>query len=195
MSKRNAILEAATCLFSRNGFKETSMTDLTQMTGAARGTIFHHFKNKEDLFIQVLNNVRDTILNSFQTHKNQTHYENGLEMVEGAIAFYLTLAVKLEDHFLLVHRHFPYQLAQTNSECRSNLESIYTCLLDIFEEGIDLGISDGSVRVSSRRHTAMVIFAMVDGLVRLNTYNLYHAGSLYNDLMVSCRKILTHAAN
>ena len=53
MYKRNAILAAATQLFSRNGFKETSMSELSRMTGAAGGTIFHHFKNKEDLFRQL----------------------------------------------------------------------------------------------------------------------------------------------
>ena len=52
MSKRNAILAAATRLFSHNGFQGTAMAELSTVTGAATGTIFHHFKNKEDLFLQ-----------------------------------------------------------------------------------------------------------------------------------------------
>ena len=51
MSKRNAILAAATRLFSQNGFKGTAMAELSAITGAATGTIFHHFKNKEDLLV------------------------------------------------------------------------------------------------------------------------------------------------
>jgi len=191
MSKRNAILTAATHLFSRNGFKETSMSELSQATGAARGTIFHHFVNKEDLFLNILKNVQETILSEFSEHKKTTQYGNGMDMVKGVTTFYLYLAGMLEDQFLLLHRHYPYQMAETNGECKSYLESVYNCLLDIFEEGIELGIEDGSVSATSPRNTAMVIFAMVDGVVRLNTYNLYHAGSLYNDLMESCHKILT----
>ena len=53
---------------------------------------------------------------------------------------------------------------------------------------------NGSVNVKSPRNSAMIIFALVDGVVRLNTYKLYQAGSLYNDLMTSCRNILTHEA-
>lgn len=192
MSKRNAILETATRLFSRNGFKETSMAELSRTTGAAGGTIFHHFKNKEDLFLNILKDVQDTILSAFRQHKETARYENGLEMVEGVVTFYLHLTGVLEDQFLLLHRHYPYQMAETNTVCRSYLESVYNCLLDIFEEGISIGIEDGSVKVESPRNTAMVLFAMVDGVVRLNTYNLYHAGSLYHDLMASCRKILAN---
>ncbi|MCP3875972.1 MAG: TetR/AcrR family transcriptional regulator [Desulfobacteraceae bacterium] len=191
MSKRNAILEVATQLFSKNGYKETSMAELSLLTGAARGTIFHHFKNKEDIFLNILKNVQENILSSFQQHKETTAYNNGMEMVEGVTVYYLNLAGVMEDQFLLLHRHYPYQMAETNPICRSYLESVYNCLLDIFEEGISIGIKDGSVKVKSARNTAMVLFAMVDGVVRLNTYSLYHAGSLYNELMASCRSILS----
>ena len=190
MSKRNAILAAATRLFSRNGFKGTSMAELSKVTGAAGGTIFHHFKNKEDIFLNSLQSVRDTILTQFDQHVKESHYENGMEMVEGIINFYLDFAKSREDQFLLIHRHFPYQIAETNQACRAHLEAIYNCLLDIFEEGIALGIKDGSLSTPSPRNTAMILFAMVDGVVRMNTYNIYQAGSLYNGLMDSCRKIL-----
>lgn len=191
MSKRNAILAAATRLFSRNGFKETSMSELSRITGAAGGTIFHHFKNKEDLFLNILKDVQDTFLSAFSQHKTNAPQGNGLEMVEGVISFYLQLAGEMEDQFLLIHRHYPYQMAETNTTCRSYLESVHNCLLDIFEEAISIGIKDGSIHATSPRNTAMLLFAMVDGVARFNTYNLYHAASLYQDLMKSCRSILT----
>ncbi len=192
MSKKNAILATAAHLFSRNGFQATSMADLSKSTGAARGTIFHHFKNKEELFLNVLKDVQDTIISKFEDHKNNSNYENGKQMVEGVITFYLQLAVQMEDQFLLLHRHYPYQIATSNPTCKSYLESIYNCLLDIFEEGIVIGIHDGSVKVKSPRNSAMILFALVDGVIRLNTYKLYQAGSLYNDLMSSCNNILNH---
>jgi len=191
MSKRNAILAAATRLFSRKGFQGTSMAELSKATGAAGGTIFHHFKNKEDLFLNILEDVKSTIIGEFEQYKKNRRCRNGLEKVEGAVAFYLDLTGRLEDPFLLLHRHFPYAMAETNPDCRSCLESIYNCLLDIFEEGIQTGQQDGSVKTPSARHTAMVIFAMVDGVVRLHTYRIYDAGALYGSLMASCRSLLT----
>lgn len=190
MSKLNAILEAATLLFSRNGFKQTSMAELSEVTGAARGTIFHHFKNKEDLFIKVLHKIQKSIITAFNEQQKKNKYTNGLEMVEAAVEFYLNLTIEKEDQFLMLHRHFPYQIAESNPKCRDYLESIYNCLVDIFENAINQGIKDGSIKVSSSQHTAMLLFAMVDGVARLNTYRLYHTGSLYNDLIISCRNLL-----
>ena len=191
MSERNAILASATRLFSRNGFQGTAMAELSAITGAATGTIFHHFRNKEDLFLQVLNDVKESILDQFDRHQQTRRDQNGIERVEGVVAFYLQLAGTMEDQFLIIHRHDPYQMAETSPVCRSHLESIYACLLDIFEEGIQKGMQDGSVAVDSPRQTAMVLFAMVDGIVRLNTYRVYDAGTLYDSLMVSCRRLLT----
>lgn len=190
MSKRNAILAAATRLFSRNGFQGTAMAELSAATGAATGTIFHHFANKEALFLQVLKDVKEGILDQFDRHQLNRSSGNGIEMVEQAVSFYLHLAGTMEDQFLILHRHFPYQLAETSAICRSHLESIYTCLLDIFEEGIQRGLDDGSVRVDDPRNTAMVLFAMVDGIVRLNTYRVYDAGTLFDSLMTACRRLL-----
>ena len=71
-----------------------------------------------------------------------------------------------------------------------HLEAIYSCLSDIFERAILRGQEDGSIGPVPAKKTALIIFAMVDGLVRFNTYNLYDAGALSNELMESCRKIL-----
>jgi TetR/AcrR family fatty acid metabolism transcriptional regulator len=87
MSKRNAILAAATRLFSRNGFKGTAMAELSTITGAADRTIFHHFKNKEDLFLYVLKDVKKASWSSLTGISGSAECRNGLEMVEGVVAF------------------------------------------------------------------------------------------------------------
>jgi hypothetical protein len=97
----------------------------------------------------------------------------------------------MHDQFLLLHRHFPYKMAETNPVCREHLVSIYDCLLDIFEQGILIGKKDGSIGDVPARNSAMLLFSMADGIARYNTYHLYDAGALYSDLIKSCRKLLT----
>jgi AcrR family transcriptional regulator len=177
-------------LFSEKGFKDTSMIDLSKLTGAAEGTIFYHFKNKEDLFLATLENVKNGIIEQFERYFEETTFETGLHMMEGAILFYLYLAGAMGDQFLLLHRHDAYEIAKENPTCREHLEVIYNCLLDIFERAILRGQQDGSIRSVSPRKTALLILSMVDGLVRFNTYNLYHAGSLYEQLKDLCRRML-----
>ncbi|MBW2677165.1 MAG: TetR/AcrR family transcriptional regulator [Deltaproteobacteria bacterium] len=190
MSKKNAILLAATELFSQKGYDGASMAELSRMTGAAGGTIFHHFKNKEDLFLNILGGIKETILSAFDQYLKDANFRNGLELVEGAVSFYLQLASRMQAQFLLLHRHFPYKMAEANPVCRDYLESIYDCLLDIFEKGILRGQKDGSVDGVPARQSAMILFSMVDGIARFNTYQLYDAGALYSALMAACRKMI-----
>lgn len=49
MSKRDQILEAALELFIENGFDKTPTSAISKTAGVATGTLFHHFKTKEDL--------------------------------------------------------------------------------------------------------------------------------------------------
>ena len=95
----------------------------------------------------------------------------------------------------LLHRHDLYEIAEVNPECRSHLEAIYDCFLDIFERAIVKGQTDGSIGEMTPRKVALLLFAMVDGLVRLNTYNLYDGGALYRELMELCRKMLESTAH
>ena len=51
MSKREQILTTTLDLVSELGFHETSISLLIKKSGVAAGTIYHHFKNKEDLLV------------------------------------------------------------------------------------------------------------------------------------------------
>ena len=190
MNRKEAILEAAIALFSRNGYKETSTADLAKMIGVAEGTVFYHFKNKEKLFLAVLEQTRIKILDEFDAYMGTQHFQSGMDMIDKGMAFHLYLAGKMEDQFLLLHRYYPYQMAQTLPECRDHLEAIYDCLVNIYEEAIQTGQQDGSIDILPARKTALIIFSMVDGLVRFKTYSLYDANSLFSELVLACKRIL-----
>jgi TetR/AcrR family transcriptional regulator, fatty acid metabolism regulator protein len=190
MSKKESIIRAAAILFSSRGFENTRMSEISRMTGAAEGTIFYHFKNKEDLFLAILEQFRQDIMTEFDRHMREMRFENGIEMLEGCISFYLSLADTMEDRFLLFHRHDAYELARVNEACKGHLEAIYNGLTGIFEKAIAKGQEDGSMARMAPAKAALIIFSMVDGLARLNTYELYNAGSLYQELIAAARRMV-----
>ena len=192
MSKKELILQSALWLFAKKGFKDTSMADLSKMTGAAEGTTFYHFKNKETLFLAVLETVKLKIINDFERYAARKKFQSGLEMVEEVISFYLYLAGHNPDLFMLLHRHDAYELAEVNPLCREYLEDTYNGLVDIFEKAVNLGKKDGSIVSVPARKTALILFTMTDGLVRFNSYNLYNAGALSSELIASCRRMLAN---
>jgi len=189
--KSQNILEAATILFAEKGFKDTSIAELAHATHSAEGTIFYHFKNKTELLISILENVKNGILEEFEAFTNEHQFTGGKDMIEGVIAFFLYLASHREQWILLLHRHFPYELARENDRCRHHLEAIYNTLIALFEEGIRRGQQDGSIREVSPRKTALVLFSMVNGLIWLKFHDLYDSSTLHQELLGACRNILS----
>ena len=53
MVSEELILERTFELLLLKGFDAVSISDIQQATGLSRGLLYHYYKNKEDLFIQV----------------------------------------------------------------------------------------------------------------------------------------------
>lgn len=54
---RRALLRTARDLFAENGFQATRTEEIVQRAGLTRGALYHHFKDKEDLFRAVYDEV------------------------------------------------------------------------------------------------------------------------------------------
>lgn len=52
-ARRGAILDAARRAFARHGYESATVKVLEAETGLSRGAIFHHFRDKESLFLAV----------------------------------------------------------------------------------------------------------------------------------------------
>jgi AcrR family transcriptional regulator len=52
--KRRAILEAATTLFLRNGYRGTSMDEIAEVAGVSKQTVYKAFSDKESLFSEIV---------------------------------------------------------------------------------------------------------------------------------------------
>jgi TetR/AcrR family transcriptional repressor of mexJK operon len=52
--KRRAILEAATTLFLRNGYRGTSMDEVAALAAVSKQTVYKHFSDKESLFSEIV---------------------------------------------------------------------------------------------------------------------------------------------
>ena len=167
------------------------MCELSRMTGAAEGTIFYHFKSKQGIFLSILKNLKEDILPEFERYRKTESEKTGLDMVEESISFYLYMAQTREDLFAILHQRYPYELAENNPECRDILEAIYNGFVDIFENAIASGQQDGSIAADiPARKSALIVFSMVDSMVRFRMNNLYDVGALYNELIESCRRML-----
>ena len=51
---RTQVLDAALALFSHQGFRATSTREIAERAGVSTGTVYHHFKDKETIFRELL---------------------------------------------------------------------------------------------------------------------------------------------
>jgi AcrR family transcriptional regulator len=56
---KEEILNAAVDLFNENGYLKTSMVDIAQMVGLTKGGIYHYVNKKEDLLMQIHEDMID----------------------------------------------------------------------------------------------------------------------------------------
>jgi len=51
---RAQVLDAALALFSHQGYRATSMREIAQKAGVSTGNVYHHFRDKETIFLELL---------------------------------------------------------------------------------------------------------------------------------------------
>ena len=69
-SGRDAILDTSAKLFSQQGYTGVSIRDIAQACGMTNAALYYHFKNKEDLFLAMLQRDHAKSLEALHTAVN-----------------------------------------------------------------------------------------------------------------------------
>lgn len=91
MSKRDDIVMAAVDVFSRYGFRQTSMELLARAAGVSRPALYLHFANKQDVFAAVAARVTD--LMTAAAHRARDAEGTPADQVYGVLAVKLETAI------------------------------------------------------------------------------------------------------
>ncbi len=80
-TKELIILKSAD-LFNTQGYKATSLSDITKATGFTKGAIYRHFENKEDLEQQALHSLAKRMFQEISTSiKAAKNFEDKMEAI------------------------------------------------------------------------------------------------------------------
>jgi AcrR family transcriptional regulator len=142
------ILDVATKIFEHKGYSATSMADIKNETNLSKGTIYYHFKNKEELYLYCIEQVsNEFILNWDITSKTAQSAEKRLYIWANLNSVMIQKPI-----MNTLHEYF---VATNNNNYESVLklyEPEFQIVSRILEEGIrngefkeDLHIDDVSV--------------------------------------------------
>jgi AcrR family transcriptional regulator len=122
-AKRAEIAEVALKLFSRNGYDRTSLREVARLAGLSQAGLLHHFRTKEDLFVEVLLR-RDQRNERFydQTVEHDVTTEGLIEIIKhnalepGLVRLYVAMSAESTDAASQARQFFVnrYEMLRSN---------------------------------------------------------------------------------
>lgn len=165
--KRDAILRTAARLFAERGFSNTPTILLAQEAGVAEGTIFRHFKTKDEIFFILIDNVKTQLIADIRKYIETRRPATGMEAVLGIVRAFCVFVRKNRMEFGLVFRDASSRYGDDSDEAFRTIRAMYEELGYLLYEAIMQGQADGSVgRAVHPQDTASLLICMLIGFMR-----------------------------
>lgn len=135
--RKEEILDAAEKLFAAKGFDNTSTGDILDAVGIARGTLYYHFKSKEDILDGVIERITDRLM----CDAGDIVRQKELPVLERLTKAILSLNVKSKiGHEIMEQVHRPQNALMHQKMQTALLTGINPILTELIEEGNQQGI-------------------------------------------------------
>lgn len=135
--RKNEILDAANALFAQKGFDGTSTNDILEKVGIARGTLYYHFKSKED--------IMDALIERFSSQMfrkaREIAADKSLSVNDRIIQVILSLNVSdTTGKQMIEHMHKPQNALMHQKIQKMIISGVTPILTNIIQEGIEQGL-------------------------------------------------------
>lgn len=135
--RRNEILDAADELFGQKGFDGTSTNDILEKVGIARGTLYYHFKSKEDIMDALIERYTVLILGTAK----EIAADKSIPINERIIRVVMALNISSGNGKEIIdHIHKPQNALMHQKIQKVIINGVPPILTEIIREGIEQGL-------------------------------------------------------
>ena len=136
--RKNEILDAAEELFGLNGFDSTTITAIIEKAGIARGTVYYHFKSKEDVLDALIERHCERLLDAAR----EIARDKGVPVLERLIQTLMAMNGDKDGTpgMITEQMHRPQNALMHQKTHQTMLESIPPILMEVVEDGIEDGL-------------------------------------------------------
>lgn len=171
LSSREKILNAARQLFAEKGFGETSVDEIAEKAGVAKGTIYTHFASKDEILITILRIGTMDLTNKIHSiMKQQKSFLDRLKDVTVVFLEYI-------DHHHHFHRLYsvqkemlPAPISQAD-DVRRELFLQFKNFLDVMSLYMEEGIKSGCIRKVPPEEAAFFFPTIVSSAAYYNQFS------------------------
>jgi AcrR family transcriptional regulator len=141
---KEAIVRESTRLFLMNGYRGTSVKEITESAEIGRGTVYWYFKSKDEILVSIFekfdHEFLDGLIEAVRSCKGDftTRYK--------AYHKFTTEFARDNRELSLAFNTLLNEIVGTNTEAERVVKAIYTKHLHFIEEMLEDGKRDGSVR-------------------------------------------------
>lgn len=136
--RKNEILDVAGRLFGEQGYDATSTNDILKEIGIARGTLYYHFKSKEEILDAMIDRMTEQILEKAKSFVKQTE----IPVLQRFTM--MMLALNISDgsfgHEILEQVHKPQNALMHQKIQEKLLFEVTPLIATLITEGISQGI-------------------------------------------------------
>lgn len=137
--RKNEIMDAAARLFTDKGYDSTSTNDILDAVGIARGTLYHHFKSKEDIMDGLIARQAEQIV----AYAKEVAADKSIPVFERFTKTILALNVSEQEdgsQAMIEHLHKPQNALMHQKTNQIVMREIPPILAGIVEDGIVEGL-------------------------------------------------------
>jgi len=155
-SKRK-IIDAAMAIFSTKGYAKASIREIAKAAGISIGGVYIYFKNKEDLYKDIIEERKSSLKDAIETTLGQT--QTAAEALSAFIKLYLDYAIKHKEFIILHIREHGFTFGV--HEKRQFFRKQKTLIENIIQRGIQ----SGEFRKCNADHMAKMIMGSLRGII------------------------------
>ena len=138
--KYHRILEAAVKVFSRQGFHQSTISQIAKEAGVADGTIYLYFKNKNDILVNFFSYKTKQVFDCFRAEVDRA--ESSLDKLRNLVRRHLTEFQRDRD-MAVVYQVETHQNSRLAEEQIKEMSKMYQ---DLISEIVELGQVEGRIR-------------------------------------------------
>lgn len=160
--RKNEIMDAAANLFVQKGYDDTSTNDILDAVGIARGTLYHHFKSKEDIMDGLIARKGEELIAAAQKAAG----DKSLSIPERLTRTILSLNVGGQEDgskAMVEHLHKPQNALMHQKTNQIIMQQIPPILASIVEDGVTEGIFKTSYPLECMELAFIYIETISDG--------------------------------
>jgi len=165
VERKNEILDAAERLFAIKGFDGTSTGEILDAVGIARGTLYYHFKSKEEILDAMVSRMTFRLVEQAEAVAAQKN----VPVLQRFVMMMLSLNVG-GDSFgqeLLQQMHKPQNALMHRKMEKSLLSGIVPVIAGLINEGIEQGICQTDYPEEVAEMTFLYANTVFDDLMEL----------------------------